>query len=67
VPPTPAAVVVGAILIPATVEVPVVLVEPFVRVRFSKYAVADAAGVRELFASVFMFPVVVVDVIEVVP
>lgn len=66
-PPVPAAVVVGAILIPATVEVPVVFTEPLVNVRFSRYPVAAAAGARELLASVFMFPVVVVEVIDVVP
>jgi len=67
VPDVPDAERVPAILRPVTIDVPDVFVEAFVKVRFIRFPVAAAATAREESANVFMFPVVVVEVIDVVP
>ena len=66
-PPLPAAEIVGAIFTPATRESPAVFVEPLVKVKLSKLPVPKTAGAKELLAKVLILPVVVVDVILVVP
>jgi hypothetical protein len=58
---------VGARFSPVVTAVPVVLTEPLVKVRLSRFPVAAAATAKDESARVLILPVVVVEVIEVVP
>src|SRR5690349_4007624 len=67
IPPAPAELFVPAIFNPATVDVPVVLTDVLVNVKLDKLPVAAAATAKDESANVRIFPVVVVEVIDVVP